>query len=68
MFDPADGIIGGVFVDTAGNFGPPNHGYWYWIHTLGGESEDSTPYQCQSVLPELGVNNVTIAGQPSNGP
>jgi hypothetical protein len=36
-------------VDNAGLFRPAGDGYWFWIHTLGGEAIDGTLYECQSV-------------------
>jgi hypothetical protein len=39
------------FVGTYGLFGNgiQGQGYWYWIHTIGGEAIDGTLYECQSV-------------------
>jgi hypothetical protein len=65
LLDRKNGLYG--LVDIAGLFGPAGDGYWFWIHTLGGESIDGTPYECEPV-PSIPVP--IIAGDPviSNGP
>ena len=56
------------FVDTLGLFGEAGDGYWYWIHTIGGEAVDGSLYECESV-PGLHVHiGGDPAGKISNGP